>query len=171
MSGLPLLSRTILISPAACSAKNRSPLGARRIWRGAFRPSCAYNDTVNPAGATGMAPSGLGAARIKFGVALPTSGRSPTVILRYVPAFKSLASTKAPEPVITSLIALVEAHTVASPRTAPVIHINFFIVYAPFGSSGILSLFTGRLGQVRPGRSLSDPRECTARIGGRSGGG
>src|SRR5580692_3852312 len=118
-----------------------------------------------------MAPSGRGTVGAKFGVALPTSGRSPTAILRYVPAFKSLESTKAPEPVITSLMALVEAHTDAIPRTAPVIHINFFIVYAPFGLSGILSLFTGRLARVRPGRSLAVPRGCTARIAGRSGGG
>src|SRR5580658_860081 len=127
ISGLPLLSRIILISPDDCSARKKSLFGARRIWRGAFRPSCAYNETEKPAGATGIAPSGLGTGGAKFGVALPTSGRSPTAILRNVPAFKSLASTKAPEPVITSLMPLVVAQRAAIPKKAlPVIQIHFF---------------------------------------------
>src|SRR5579863_9627135 len=138
ISGLPLLSRITLISPEDCSARNRSPLGARRIWRGAFRPSCAYSETVKPAGATGIAPSGLGTGGAKFGVALVGSGRSPTAILRKVPAFKSLESAKAPEPVITSLMPLVVAQRPAIPRKALlVIQIHFFIDLCSVWSSEV----------------------------------
>src|SRR5580693_5926678 len=88
-----------------------------------------------------MAPSGLGTGGAKFGVALPTSGRSATVILRKAPAFRSFESTKAPEPVITSLIPFVEAQTAAIPSNKPpVIQIDFFIILcAPLVVPGSLS--------------------------------
>src|ERR1700682_4727406 len=60
-SGLPALviPRKTLISPALLSARNTSPLGARRIRRGSSSPD-AYSSTLKPGGTCGHAFAGRG---------------------------------------------------------------------------------------------------------------
>src|ERR1700686_3391529 len=60
-SGLPsaVIPRKTLMSPALVSARNISPLGARRITRGLVNP-VAYNSTLKPGGAFGQVVCGRG---------------------------------------------------------------------------------------------------------------
>src|ERR1700722_13167480 len=74
-------TRTVL---DALSATNKSPFGTNRMERGLASPDATIS-TEKPDGTRALAPAGIGATSLKFGVDLPVGGRSRGVSRRLMP--------------------------------------------------------------------------------------
>ena len=89
-----VLTRTVL---DALSATNKSPFGADRMERGLASPDATIS-TEKPDGTRGLAPAGIGATSLKFGVDLPVGGRSRGVSRRLMPGLSCCHEPKAAFP-------------------------------------------------------------------------